>query len=222
MCIFIYSVLRLFLYRNIIRNQKILLLTAHPDDEIMFFYPTIKNLCKLNDLHLLCLSNGNYDKIGNIREKELKKLCNSIKFKNYELSSFEDNIKKFWNSKNVEKTITNYIKKNKINIIITFDNKGVSYHPNHISCYLGILNIENAQIFCLETVNIFRKFIGLFDTVNLNENSIIFTNINILEVLYYMTFHWSQMKWFRFLFIIFSRYSYINNLKPVNLNMKKI
>lgn len=221
LCIFVYSILRLFLYRKIIRNKKILLLTAHPDDEIMFFYPTIKNLCNNNDFHLLCLSNGNYDKLGNIREEELKKICNLIKFKNFELCSFEDNIKKFWNSKNIEKTVINYIKKNKIDIIISFDKKGVSYHPNHISCYLGILKIKNVEIFCLETVNTFRKFIGLFDTININNNDVIFTNLNILEVLYYMSFHWSQMKWFRFLFIIFSRYSYINNLQPINLNKKK-
>ena len=223
LCIFIYSILRLIMYRNTIRGKKILFLTAHPDDEIMFFYPTIKNLCECNDLHLLCLSNGNYDKLGNIREKELNKICKSIKFKNFELSSFEDNIKKFWDSKNIEEIVTDYIKRNKIDIIISFDKKGVSYHPNHISCYLGILRIKNVEVFYLETVNIFRKFIGLFDTINLNENEndIIFTNLNILEVLYYMTFHWSQMKLFRFLFIIFSRYSYINNLKPINLNIKK-
>ena len=46
----------------------------------MFFYPTIKELCKCNDLYLLCLSNGDYDGIGYIREKELKKLRKKILF----------------------------------------------------------------------------------------------------------------------------------------------
>ena len=76
--LFLVFALRLFLYRKIIRNKKILLLTAHPDDEIMFFYPTIKNLCNNNDFHLLCLSNGNYDELGNIREEELNKICNFV------------------------------------------------------------------------------------------------------------------------------------------------
>ena len=108
--VFIYSVLRIFFVHKSIRNKEILLLTAHPDDEIMFFYPTIKELCKCNDLYLLCLSNGDYDGIGYIREKELKKLCQIINFKGLKISVFEDNINKFWDQQNIEKIVTNYIK----------------------------------------------------------------------------------------------------------------
>ena len=37
----------------------------------MFFVPSIMNLKKSNNLYLLCLSNGNFDGLGKIREKEL-------------------------------------------------------------------------------------------------------------------------------------------------------
>lgn len=42
------------------RNRRILIVIAHPDDECMFFAPTILNLrqCGQYDLYLLCLSSG--------------------------------------------------------------------------------------------------------------------------------------------------------------------
>lgn len=44
---------------------------AHPDDEAMFFVPSIVNLRQNNRLYLLCLSTGNFAGLGRIREKEL-------------------------------------------------------------------------------------------------------------------------------------------------------
>lgn len=50
-----------------------LLVIAHPDDESMFFLPTLYNLLQLDncEIHILCLSNGNYAKLGKLREAEL-------------------------------------------------------------------------------------------------------------------------------------------------------
>lgn len=50
-----------------------LLIIAHPDDESMFFLPTLYNLLQIDncEIHILCLSNGNYDKLGKLREAEL-------------------------------------------------------------------------------------------------------------------------------------------------------
>jgi len=70
-------------------NNKVLLVTAHPDDECMFFAPVI--LKYSNTIFLLCLSNGmckmdhileigllyvgNYYSQGKVREKEFYKSC---------------------------------------------------------------------------------------------------------------------------------------------------
>ena len=56
-----------------IKSQNILLVTAHPDDEAMFFAPTILSLSKKTSLGLfhLCLSSGNADGLGAIRKAEL-------------------------------------------------------------------------------------------------------------------------------------------------------
>lgn len=39
-------------------GKSVLVVTAHPDDECMFFSPTIINLQRLGKVHLLCLSTG--------------------------------------------------------------------------------------------------------------------------------------------------------------------
>jgi N-acetylglucosaminylphosphatidylinositol deacetylase len=54
---------------------------AHPDDEAMFFTPAIVNLRESNNLHLLCLSSGDYAGLGRTREKELDKAANMLGFK---------------------------------------------------------------------------------------------------------------------------------------------
>ena len=56
-----------------IKSQNVLLVTAHPDDEAMFFAPTILSLSRKPsiDLFHLCLSSGNADGLGVIRKAEL-------------------------------------------------------------------------------------------------------------------------------------------------------
>jgi len=58
-----------------IKGKNILYIIAHPDDEAMFFQPSIVTLRDKNKLFLLCLSNGNAEGLGRIREKELERSC---------------------------------------------------------------------------------------------------------------------------------------------------
>lgn len=57
-----------------IKSQNILLVTAHPDDEAMFFAPTILSLTRKTSVNLfhLCLSSGNADGLGETRKVELR------------------------------------------------------------------------------------------------------------------------------------------------------
>ncbi|XP_041053082.1 N-acetylglucosaminyl-phosphatidylinositol de-N-acetylase isoform X2 [Carcharodon carcharias] len=53
-----------------------LLVTAHPDDECMFFAPALLRLAGRGlSVHLLCLSTGNFYKQGDVRKKELLQSC---------------------------------------------------------------------------------------------------------------------------------------------------
>ena len=59
-----------------LRGKRICLLIAHPDDEAMFFGPTVLALADPdlgNHLKILCLSNGNAEGIGETRKAELVK-----------------------------------------------------------------------------------------------------------------------------------------------------
>ena len=58
-------------------TDRVLIITAHPDDECMFFGPTILHLKMRNiPVKIICLSSGNYDGLGERRKKEF---MNSVK-----------------------------------------------------------------------------------------------------------------------------------------------
>ena len=55
-------------------KDKVLLVTAHPDDECMFFTPSIRSFIgQGRKVDLICLSTGNYDGMGERRRRELEK-----------------------------------------------------------------------------------------------------------------------------------------------------
>ena len=54
--------------------RSVLLITAHPDDECMFFTPSIRKFIEKGfRVDLLCLSDGNFDVMGGERMVELRK-----------------------------------------------------------------------------------------------------------------------------------------------------
>uniref|UniRef100_A0A8C2V8V7 N-acetylglucosaminylphosphatidylinositol deacetylase n=1 Tax=Chinchilla lanigera TaxID=34839 RepID=A0A8C2V8V7_CHILA len=60
-------------------GSRTLLVIAHPDDEAMFFAPTVIGLGRLqHQLSLLCFSAGNYYNQGEIRKKELLQSCDVL------------------------------------------------------------------------------------------------------------------------------------------------
>mmetsp|Transcript_28101 Transcript_28101/g.70572 ORF Transcript_28101/g.70572 Transcript_28101/m.70572 type:complete len:167 (-) Transcript_28101:42-542(-) len=105
--------------------------------------------------------------------------------------------------------------------IITFDPYGVSGHPNHQSVALAVRqwmkDSERTDIRCweLESVALWRKFIGPFDVILSlfsSADHVFFTG-NPLLAHRTMRAHRSQYVWFRRLFVVFSRYSYLNTLR---------
>ena len=110
----------------------VLLLIAHPDDEIMFWTPTIKYLLsKKIQLKILCLSNGNYNGLGDLREVEFDNVSRELNlFNNVILNvpELQDDITKKWDSSKVAEMIDEFMRKNNdIKTIITFDGNGVIF-----------------------------------------------------------------------------------------------
>ena len=171
-------------------NQDLwILATAHPDDESMFFLPTLRNLltnsgstqkgdqsaaAQAAALHILCLSNGDYNDSsdGPIRTKELYKACKIIGISNslvIDDDRLKDGPNEVWDADLIASKVMDYAKdailsskddKDKdswkyideeqasddeetvINLnLLTFDNRGVSSHPNHIDTFKGIQHL---------------------------------------------------------------------------------
>lgn len=137
-----------------------------------------------------------------------------------------------------------------IDVLVTFDNSGVSSHPNHISLYHGARSFISAllkgkpgwaspvDLYTLTSVGIFRKYASFFDTFTTmgaflfrgdqarrksdKGNPGTLVNMSLLfggresygSARRAMTdAHKSQMVWFRWGWILLSRYMLINDLR---------
>ncbi|KAK8812206.1 hypothetical protein WA158_007440 [Blastocystis sp. Blastoise] len=208
--------------------QSPLLVIAHPDDESMFYVPTVDYLVKHNkNLHILCFTTGNFNGLGEIRKQELYKAAMSLGIKgdNVEVlddKNYLDGMKAVWDINKAVKTLSNYIHEHSIDCIFTFDNYGVSGHPNHISCfqicvqYLQLMKI-GIPLYTLQSVSIIRKYIGVFDYMMslMSKHAFMVYNNCIIENIHAMKSHASQFVWFRWLFVLFSRYTTINTWNKI-------
>ncbi|KAI1773658.1 LmbE-like protein [Hypoxylon cercidicola] len=144
-----------------LRNKRICLLIAHPDDEAMFFAPTVLALTRPengNTVKILCLSSGNADGLGETRKKELAKsglllgLAREDDVYVHDSPDFPDSMTTTWDASKISSLLCSafapHLAAQKaaanttaptaaIDALITFDGSGVSSHPNHISLYHG-------------------------------------------------------------------------------------
>jgi len=88
-----------------LQGKRIILLIAHPDDESMFFSPTLQALTSpdlRNHVKILCMSTGNSDGIGETRRKELEKAAVALGVRRREDvfvlddARFKDGMKEKW------------------------------------------------------------------------------------------------------------------------------
>ncbi|KAI2508189.1 N-acetylglucosaminylphosphatidylinositol deacetylase [Fragilaria crotonensis] len=119
---------------------------AHPDDESMFFLPTICGLHGDHKRWLVCLSNGNYNGLGTTREIELHRVGGYLGFDRIVVinhGGLQDSPTDRWSKHAVarvlEKTLLLPLSNSDTNVVLyTFDEKGVSGHINHVDTYLGV------------------------------------------------------------------------------------
>lgn len=133
---------------EVLQKRNVLLVIAHPDDESMFFSPTITFLnSRGHNLHLLCMSTGNADGMGNIRKEELYQASAILKVplqqvKILDHPDFQDGFGKVWNHALLAKIIEEEVISHAIDTIITFDDYGVSGHCNHIDVHRGLWSVQ--------------------------------------------------------------------------------
>ncbi|CAH1957442.1 unnamed protein product [Acanthoscelides obtectus] len=163
--------------RNARNFKRVLFVIAHPDDECMFFGPTILNYTRKENctVYLMCLSTGKSYGMGSVRKNELYKSCqvlgipqNHIMVHNHTL--LPDAMDVRWPIDVVAELISKNIDSLGITALITFDRYGVSNHYNHCSIYYGIASLifnekipKGCGIYVLESINVFRKYWSVLD-----------------------------------------------------------
>ncbi|MBZ3889642.1 N-acetylglucosaminyl-phosphatidylinositol de-N-acetylase [Sciurus carolinensis] len=210
-------------------GSRTLLVIAHPDDEAMFFAPTVLGLTRLKHrVSLLCFSAGNYYNQGEIRKKELLQSCDVLGIPPSRVmiiddSDFPDDPGVQWNTEGVANILLQHVEVNDINLVVTFDAGGVSGHSNHIALYTAVRALHSegkfpkgCSVLTLQSVNVLRKYLSLLDLLwsLLNTQDVLFvlTSEEVAQAKRAMYCHGSQLLWFRRLYILFSRYMRINSL----------
>lgn len=214
------------------QNKNIQLLIAHPDDEVMFFAPTLIELNKPihnNNISVICFSTGNDKGLGSIRHDEVIRSLEILNIKNVQVLNnelkFKDSMELEWKSEDILEYVDDS------DLILTFDSIGVSDHPNHKSLFNAVKDL-NKPLLTLKSWNVFVKYSStvltnyelilkylskFFDKkISIyNENEFpIFADLpsSILSTAAMANGHYSQMVWFRWGWLIVSRYGNTNVL----------
>ncbi|KAI9456753.1 LmbE-like protein [Russula earlei] len=258
-----------------ISPPRILLLTAHPDDETFFFGPTITSLIpsfsmsesvssmenasdplirRFPQVYSLCFSVGNADGLGDIRRHELEVSLDVLGVagdKRWVLDKveFQDNINAGWDAILIADTIYKYVVDYNISIILTFDSYGVSGHPNHFSLYRGVSRLLAAlpagtrypiAAYSLKSKPVIIKYMGILapllvklkvvssravDTLTHGTLGNFVSPVQPVFVAgvkeYRRTVsatlrHRSQRAWFRWLYMAFSQYMWVNEWERIH------
>ncbi|XP_034216138.1 N-acetylglucosaminyl-phosphatidylinositol de-N-acetylase isoform X2 [Prunus dulcis] len=191
-----------------VNKRNVLLVVAHPDDESMFFTPTINYLTmRGHNIHILCLSIGDADGKGITRKEELYQASAILKVPHQQV--------KVLDHPDLQ--------------IITFDNYGVSGHCNHRDVHYGVMKLLHAssqrkiEAWELVSTNVFRKYSGpvdiwlssLYPMQCSHELLHCLLNEQPRKSFRAMAQHSSQWVWFRKLFVGFSSYTYVNTLRKM-------
>ncbi|CAF0778772.1 unnamed protein product [Adineta ricciae] len=236
--------------------RRLLLVVAHPDDECLFFSPTLRAFQAQHniELSLLVFSRGNHVGLGNTRARELLGSCQALNIPrerclSLDLPNIQDNPKIWWSQQELIPIITRYIDLWSIDLLISFDRQGVSGHINHRAVGLAVREIITSGnhtkvkiAYELQSVSLLRKYSSIIDVyfvfisflpriLRALFSSIIPFNLisspNSSRVLLlstphdYMTSrtafasHLSQYSWDRHIYLIASRYMFINELNYI-------
>ncbi|KAA8900452.1 putative deacetylase LmbE-like domain-containing protein [Sphaerosporella brunnea] len=221
----------------VLTNKTITLLIAHPDDEAMFFSPTLLALAPHNKVQVLCLSTGNADGLGEIRKGELVSSCRELGVASdddvvvIDDAGMPDSMTRTWPASKIAQYLERYAADS--DAILTFDEGGVSSHPNHISLLHGAREFVAGKktikkLYKLTSVPILRKYLSVFDVPltfraaarSESEKAFVFVSSSkqVRTAQRAMTdSHVSQMRWFRWGWIGLSRYMVVNDLVEENL-----
>ena len=199
------------------QGNEVLLVVAHPDDEVMFFGPTLSGL-RGRKVHLLCLSNGG----SAAREKEFAGSCGRLGAASWSVAQFEDGFGQDWAAEAVAAAVARQVRRVgrlRLRSVLTFDAHGVSGHPNHSAAWRGCRQWRRAEepggprLLLLRSVPLWRKYLGAAEAAAtaLLGGEECFWQADPLQAWRHMRDSYpSQWLWYRRLSVLFSRYTFVN------------
>lgn len=227
-----------------IRDSTVYFVIGHPDDEVMFFAPSLIELLKpqhRNIVKIVCFSHGNAASLGATRKRELFDSARilGVARENVAILDFRDGMNETWPAEEVESSLRRLVTPSLKNVLVTFDEKGVSGHPNHVSLFHGTRLFKektSTAMYTLKSLPFFEKYsftlltnvelllqhlsrfvlrkLRINVTVGEQSQCLFYADLNMLSLAYAaMAYgHFSQMVWFRYGWLVFSRYLTYNCL----------
>eukprot|EP00850_Spirogloea_muscicola_P013029 SM000086S23081 [mRNA] locus=s86:498928:500992:- [translate_table: standard] len=222
------------------QRRAALLVVAHPDDESMFFAPALLALAAARAaVHVLCLSTG-----GGVGAAEAPLWCGPWQVPEENVCvldhpELQDGFQEAWSVALIRDLVEKALSSKDIYVILTFDKYGVSGHPNHRAVHGGVRSLvlqQRARITAnvasdncsleaweLTSTNVFRKFCGPFDIafslleyyLSKQGTAQCYVSLSMCTSIVAMRQHATQWVWFRWLFVTFTRYTYVNTLKRI-------
>ncbi|KAK9461434.1 putative deacetylase LmbE-like domain-containing protein [Lipomyces oligophaga] len=174
-------------------HKKIALVIGHPDDEVMFFGPTLSAIRTIaestngpaaessegsslphTNLRILCLSTGNAENLGETRVAELRASAAKFGIPPTNVVVFDDPrvqdaMGVEWPTDAISTLVNPYL--TDVDVVVTFDENGVSGHANHrsLNSYAKEYLVHNSnaderrEVWTLNTCSILRKYITFLD-----------------------------------------------------------
>ncbi|KAJ9476854.1 N-acetylglucosaminyl-phosphatidylinositol de-N-acetylase [Pseudozyma hubeiensis] len=222
-----------------------LLVTAHPDDEAMFFAPAIQALAAAGTtISALCLSTGNAAGLGMERTEELFASYDQLgvpasRVKYLDDARLQDSMEAVWPNERISSVVAKHIDSlsTPVDAIITFDRRGISEHLNHIATYNGTRDTavaRNLALYVLPTLEVWEKYASVPSAVwesisysgfvppssgkmaatykPASEILVLASSVQYVKAVQAMFKHQTQLEWFRYLYLVFSRYMFSNKL----------
>ncbi|GAA6031442.1 hypothetical protein JCM8097_005661 [Rhodosporidiobolus ruineniae] len=217
--------------------RSVLWVVAHPDDESFFFAPSILGLLNQQGVQgaLLSLSIGNHDGLGGVRRTELTRSCAVLGISSacclaVDDPALPDNPDLEWPRAAISSIVKRQLDAWDVDAVVTFDLYGVSGHANHRTVAAAIIELATSDpnfppSFAVSSTSVLTKFTSLLllplvllrHLLRADESGALFVNSwrQYLETHRSFAAHASQARWFRTLFVTFSRYLWYVELKRI-------
>lgn len=212
---------------------------AHPDDEAMFFTPTLRALAAHSvAFHFLCFTKGNYAGLGETRAREMHQsgaVYGASSVTVVDDRRCHDGPAK-WDLAFVTAYLQSYLaERPHITLVFTFDAGGVSGHTNHIDTFSAVKRLATASpfprvsYFQLRTSPLVLKYSATAELLwwaallamtgsprsAVDTLRFVVPRDELPFSLRGMKAHASQLVWFRYLFVVFSQYGFINEWSAI-------